>query len=81
MPAFAEFDVVEVVKLLTPDRNYQGTEATKRPPRVGDRGTIVHRLDPTQRDSPLVVECVDQAGCTVWLAEFAASELRVLPDQ
>ena len=69
-----EYGVVQVARLLQPDRVFQGTEGVRRPPKVGDVGTIVHAYDPTS----FAVECVDASGLTIWLADFFAEELEFL---
>lgn len=75
---FRELDVVEVVKLLSPDRPYCGTEGVCRPPQVGDKGTIVSILSPDEPNMMFEVECVDNDGFTVWFAGFWPEELRRL---
>ena len=47
-----------------------------RLPRLGDIGAIVHVLG----DDVFTVECVHDDGLTVWLADFAASELDAVMD-
>ena len=74
---FRELDVVEVVKLLSPDRPYCGTKGVCRPPQVGDTGTIVSVLSPDEPNMMYYVECVDNNGLTVWLAGFWPEELRL----
>jgi hypothetical protein len=75
---FRELDVVEIVKLLTPDRPYCGTEGVSRSPQVGDKGTIVNILSPGEPNMMFDVECVDNDGFTVWLAGFWPEELHRL---
>jgi hypothetical protein len=75
---FRELDVVEIIKLLTPDRPYTGTEGVCRSPQVGDTGTIVSVLSPDEPNMMYYVECVDNNGLTVWLAGFWPEELRRL---
>ncbi|MEQ1761946.1 MAG: DinB family protein [Pyrinomonadaceae bacterium] len=65
-----ELSTVRVVKLNIPDRHFDGTEGVKRRPKIGDTGTIVHRAGEL-----CIVESVDAAGLTVWLADFALDEL------
>lgn len=71
-----ELDVVEVIKLLRPNRHYTGTEGVCRPPNVGDTGTIVFVHNPEGPNVMFSVECVDKNGATVWLADFSPEELR-----
>ena len=42
-----------------------------RQPRVGDVGAIVDLLGPSR----FIVECINEDGDTVWLADFEAEEL------
>jgi hypothetical protein len=79
MERFEELDVVRVRQLLQPERHFDGTEGCKRPPRVGDRGTIV--FVQAERGGPAcyTVEMVDADGYTVWLADFEADELEAAP--
>lgn len=68
-----ELDCVKIVKLLDKDRNFDGTEGVKRPPKVSDVGTIVFL-----KDEFCMIECVDSDGHTIWLADFLTEELEVL---
>ncbi len=61
-----EHDCVKIVKLLKENRYFDG----KRPPQIGDVGTIVHK-----QEDFCIVEMVDSDGCTVWLADFLVGEL------
>lgn len=72
---FNELDSVVVRELRSPSRQVDGTEGFVRQPRVGDQGTIVYVLGPTA----YLVESVDGAGGTIWLAEFSADELAPPP--
>jgi hypothetical protein len=67
-----ELDVVKIAKFLREDRDFDGTENVKRPPRIGDIGTIVH-LD----GKFCIVENVDSDGYTAWLADFLMEELEI----
>lgn len=42
MNHFDEYDVVRVIQIHQPNRHYDGTASVKRPPQIGDLGTIVH---------------------------------------
>jgi hypothetical protein len=75
MNHFKEYGVVRVIKLDRPNRHFDGTESVKRPPQMGDIGTIVHISPGTQgMSSRYIVECLDKNGFTVWLAEFTMDE-------
>jgi hypothetical protein len=71
-----EYAVVKVIRLLQPDRGFHGTDGVRRPPQVGDVGTIVHVYDLTS----FAVECLDGSGMTMWLADFFAEELELVKD-
>jgi hypothetical protein len=73
-----EYDVVRVVRLLTADRPYDGTEGVVRPPSIGDIATICHEYEPSDPSSSVVVEMVDQNGMTLWLADFSKEELELV---
>ncbi len=72
-----EYSVVNVVQLLVADRHFDGSDGVKRPPRVGDAGTIVHINDPGKN---YIVESCDTEGHTVWLADFADNELELVSE-
>jgi hypothetical protein len=74
MLTFRELDVVRVVRLVRPARKV-GTTVVLRQPRVRDVGTIVRVLGP----SSFIVECANDEGRTVWLADFEAEELELEP--
>jgi hypothetical protein len=73
-----EYAVVRVVRLLVPERQVVGTDGLTRQPRVGDVGTIVHVLE---ADAAFVVECSDDEGQALWIADFDASELEAVEDE
>lgn len=75
---FRELDVVRAVHLASPDREYDGSEASRRAPRVGDIGTIVYVYAPDDPRAPYLVECVREDGYTVWLADFTPDELELV---
>ena len=70
-----EYDIVEIRRLRKPNRAYTGTNAVMREPKVGDRGIVVYLLGEDEEEMKYVVECVNPAGFTVWLADFWESEL------
>jgi hypothetical protein len=78
MRSIQEYDQVKVVRLLTLDRPYEGTEPLTRPPAVGDIASVCHeyeRNDPTAR---VAVEMVDADGNTIWFADFEREELELV---
>lgn len=51
----------------------------KRPPQIGDLGTIVYIAPGSQgKNSWYIVECLDNNGLTVWLADFREDELELV---
>ncbi len=79
MNHFNEYDVVRVVQLDRPNRHHDGTTGVKRPPQIGDLGTIVHIAPGSPgKNSWYVVECVDKNGLTVWLSDFIEDELELV---
>lgn len=71
-----EFDVVEIVQLIQPDRPYDGTAPFMRPPHVGDTGCIVHIYTDEDKVTGYIVEDVDVNGNTIWLADFLPDEIK-----
>jgi len=78
MVTLREYDVVRVARLLTPNRLYDGTEGVMRPPSVGDVATICHECEPCDPGALVIVEMVDRAGMTIWLADFSKEELELV---
>lgn len=68
-----ELDCVKVIKLLREHRYFDGTEGIKRPPQIGDVGTIVH-----YNENGCIVGMVDSNGYTVWVADFLIEELEII---
>lgn len=73
-----EYDRVRVTQLLTPDRQFDGTEGVRRPPRSGDLASIVHEYLPNDPQAIVAVEKVNARGYTVWLADFSRDELELV---
>ena len=74
-----EYEVVRVAKLLGGERHVDGTEGAVRQPEIGDLGTVLERLGPTEDGFECyIVECVGEGGVTVWLADFSGAELEHL---
>jgi hypothetical protein len=78
MERFDELDIVRVRQLLQPERHFDGTDGCKRPPRVGDRGTVVFVQAEPGGSPCYTVEMVDAEGYTVWPADFKADELEAV---
>lgn len=63
------------VVLRDPDK-YDGWKFNKRPPQVGDIGTITEILQAPEVPDHLIVETLDpSSGTTIWLSEFEREEL------
>ena len=73
-----EYDIVRVIKLIHPDRPFDGTARVRRAPKIGDVATICHAYDPEDPASVVAVEMVDNDGLTVWLADFKPAELELV---
>ena len=67
-----ELNILKVNKFLRENRRFDGTETVKRPPQIGDVGTIVY-----YNEKGCIVENVDDDGYTIWLADFLIEELEV----
>jgi hypothetical protein len=78
MRPLREYDEVRVVKLLTSDRYFSGTEGVCRPPEVGDVATVCHEPSPKDQTAEVIVEMVDERGNTIWLAHFEREELELV---
>ena len=78
MTQLRELDVVRVARLDHGNREFDGTEGCKREPRIGDTGTIVHDYAPGDANARVAVEMVNDSGLTIWLADFAKSELELV---
>lgn len=75
---FHELDVVKVVNLLDAHRHFDGSKSDMRSPCVGDIGTVVFiHSDNHGVPNGYIVECVNDEGLTIWLADFSAEELEM----
>ena len=73
----SEYDVVRIIALSSASRPVTGTESVLRQPAVGDTGTVVY-IGGENTDHPLyTVECVNEEGYTVWLADFDGCEIEL----
>ena len=77
MQQYREHDVVEIVRLATNSRAFQGTEGVARAPAVGDVATILMICDP-ENGQGFILEMADEGGYTVWVAAFSRDELRLV---
>jgi hypothetical protein len=69
-----ELDVVRIVCLEKPSRDFGETDGVARPPEVGDVGTIVY----ADGNLMVMVECVEPSGMTLWLADFYLDEVELV---
>jgi len=81
---------VRVIRLRLPDRWWNGEEGVERPPLVGDIGVIVHISWPKnsglfphmfrrkKSSAHYVVECANENGKLIYVADFAADEIEPL---
>lgn len=76
--AIREYDTVRIVRLFRQERDFDGTPGSSRGPEIGDTAAVVHEYDPADATAPVVVECVDSQGNTVWLADFDKDELELV---
>lgn len=75
LPPHEIHDIVEIARMNKTDRRFNGTESVKRPPAIGDRGTIVDIHENQDGSQFYTVESVDDKGNTIWFADFAFNEL------
>ena len=75
MTDLQQYAVVRVRQLLHPPDHYDGWGLNKRPPQVGDTGTIVDILHAPDLPDCYVVESSGDGGVTVWLGDFCIEEL------
>ena len=75
-----EYDCVRVVRLKDRNRPFDGSNAVKRAPQVGDVATVCHEYSPEDPAALLAVEMVTEEGLTVWLADFDRTELELVVD-
>ena len=69
-----EYAIVEVVKLARNPKEYNGWGVNKRPPAVGERGTIVD-IHEENGQTVYVVESESVNGVPAWLGVFTSDEI------
>lgn len=67
--------MVRVTRLLRSPETYDGWGFNKRPPQVGDVGTIVDVFPESGPPENYVVEASMPDGTTLWLGDFSPDEL------
>jgi hypothetical protein len=75
MAVLRHYGLVRVVQLLSPPEAYDGWRVNRRPPQVGDIGTLVDILHAPDLADKYVVEASGSDGVTIWLADFDVEEL------
>lgn len=75
-----EYGLVRVRALEDAPDRYDGWRVNRRPPAVGDVGTLLDRLSAPGHPDRFVVECSGGDGTTVWLADFRAEALEPCDD-
>ena len=78
MSSLRQYGLVRIRQLLQPLAEYDGWRVNQRPPAVGDMGTLLDTLTAPGHPDRFVVESSGPDGVSVWLADFAASELEPL---
>ena len=76
-----EYGLVRITKLLHPPEHYDGWSSNRRPPAIGDFGTVVDILDMPGLPLDYIVESSAADGITIWLGDFAAAELEPINDE
>ena len=80
MKLLKQYGLVRVVQLLHPLEEYDGWRLNRRPPHIGDLGTVVDILHAPSQPDKYVVESSDVEGITIWLDDFDAEELEAIDD-
>jgi len=75
---FKEYDVVQVVQLLHSPEYYDGWKLNKRPPKIGDEGTLLNIATAPDLPTHFIVEAASEDGDTDWLGEFVEEELELV---
>ena len=80
MAVLQQYQLARVVQLRYPVTTYDGWRVNRRPPAIGDMGTIVEILHAPGLPNKYVVESSDADGIAIWLADFDAEELMPIDD-
>ena len=75
---FKEYDVVPVVQLLHSPDHYDGWKLNKRPPEIGDTGTVLNIASATNLPTHFIVEASSPNGIPDWLGDFVEEELELM---
>jgi hypothetical protein len=80
MKKFTLYTDVKVVKLVQSADRYDGWPLNKRPPQIGDIGTLIDFLGSKRKPAYYIVEKSDPAdGIDIWLCDFLEEEIEPLP--
>ncbi len=75
MRQLTQYGLVRVVQLRHAPEDYDGWRVNRRPPHIGDLGTVLDILFAPGQHEHYVVESSDSDGITIWLSDFDAGEL------
>jgi hypothetical protein len=75
MKLLVKYSLACIVQLHHPLEAYDGWRINRRPPRVGDVGTIVEILQAPGLPAKYVLEACAADGTTIWLCDFDADEI------
>ena len=79
MHTLREYDVVKVIALFEEQRHTIGSDDVTRQPAVGETpAPVVFVYDPKDPAAPVIVECVNRQGNTLWLADCLPQELELI---
>ncbi len=73
------YALVRILKLVEQDSAYDSWKVNQRSPAIGDVGTLLDVLKANSAPVKYVVECSSQDGQTIWLSDFFAEEIEVVP--
>ena len=74
-----EYARVRVIRISRPWEDYDDWGINKRPPAIGDIGTVVEVLHTPNLPVRYVVESVSSDGTTVWLSDLEPGEIELFP--
>ena len=75
MKQLNQYGLVRIVQLFQTPDYYDGWRLNRRPPLIGDIGTITDILRAPGLPEHYIVESSDGEGMTIWLGDFEAEEL------
>jgi hypothetical protein len=80
MKHLTHYGLVRIIQLQQALENYDGWEVNRRPPQIGDLGTVIDILHAPEQPAHYIVESSDREGITIWLGDFDAEELEPIDD-